>query len=266
MAKRNSCAALLRAALKRKQTVQPGYSLRALARDLGLSSAFVSCMLSGKRKPPQGRLEKICYFLELDVLEKEVLIKDLVLDDYSAKILRGARRLKKNARPRATLAGSSKGLLALWVNIAVLEGLSLKPPHCEPENLAARLGISWTDVQKILAELAADGLIVEEDGCWRKTSRLLYVAGGRSRQEIRAFHGQMILKAHDELTKKISQQDFERRLINGFTFAMAPAHLERLKAKVIEFLDEFVQEASDGACEDVYQCNFQFFPLTRKLP
>jgi len=101
------------AAFRRKKAVHPGYSLRALARDLGVSPAFVSNVFSGKRKPPRDRLEKLCYSLELDVLEKEVVIKALVLDPFSAKVVRAERRLRRKAREeRETLSKSPGAFLS----------------------------------------------------------------------------------------------------------------------------------------------------------
>lgn len=264
MARSRSPANLLLAAFRRKQAHHPGYSLRALARDLGVSATFVSNMLAGKQIPPRKRLARLCFVLELDVLEKEALVHALVVDPFSQKVLRsGKKKARRGVRPRETLPANPKGLLSSWTPIAILEGLTLAPPFNEPEALRARLGLGLASWKSALADLAAAGLIREKDGKWEKSQRHVYVATGRSREEVRRFHDQMIQKAREELLAKTTPEQFERRLITGFTFALAPEHLSRLKAKVVEFLDELSQEASEGTCEEVYQCNFQLFPLTK---
>lgn len=265
--KKKSVAETLRAAFNRKQLAHPGYSLRALARDLALSPAFVSKVLSGKKLPPKERLQKFSYVLELDVLEKEYVVKTLLLNDFGkAVIATGARRTAAKARaaPRKTSESPSKQVLSSWLNLALLEGLTLAPPHNSIEALRERLGVTAVALKRALETLAEAGLIQKADEQWQKSEKHIYFAGGRSRSEVRAFHDMMIAKARHELTAKTSPEDYQRRLINGFTMAVNPAHLERVKAKIIRFMDELSHEASDGECEDVYQLNVQFFPLTKK--
>lgn len=261
MAKPPSVAEVLQAALRRKKQVNPAYSLRALARDLGVSAAFASKMMAGQKLPPKDRLEKLSFLLELDVPEKEALVKAVRLDPFSARVLGDAKR---KTSPRKTSEAPARDILGHWANLAVLEGLTLDAPHDDPGALAERLGLSAGEMKKVLGTLARAGLIEEVDGTWCKRDQHLYVAGGRSRAEVRAFHLMMIEKAKAELGKT-GQEDFDRRLINGFTIAVNPEHLERLKSKIIDFLDELSREAAEGEPREVYQCNMQFFPLTKKL-
>lgn len=257
---------ILRAALKRKQSFNRGYSVRALARDWNVSASFVSNVLNGKKLPPRDRLEKLCQVLELDVLEREALVRSLTLDSFSSKILSGppARSRKSTAKNRATTEASSALLLGNWMNLAVLEALTLAPPHNLPAAIRKRLGLTELELKQTLVHLR-DANVAEETspGVWQKREDHLYVATGRSRKEIRNFHESMILRARTELTSKTSQEDFDRRLITAATLALNPAQFEKLKGKIIHFLDELSQEAGEGPCEDVYQCNIQFFPLTK---
>jgi uncharacterized protein (TIGR02147 family) len=146
----------------------------------------------------------------------------------------------------------------------VLEGITLAASWGDPKALQKRLRITSSEFKGAIATLSRAGLIEEIEGKWQKRDQHLYLAGGRSRAEIRAFHEMMIKKALEELKLKTAQEDYERRLINGFTFALNPEHIERLKGKIITFLDELAQEASEGECADVYQCNLQLFPLTSR--
>jgi len=254
-----SVPSILRAAFLRKKQSNPGYSLRALARDLGVSPAFASKVMSGQKLPPKDRLEKLSFLLELDVPEKEVVVKAVLLDSFGEKVL-GAPAKKRS--PRATADASPKQILSSWANLAVLEGLSLESPLNELAGLGARLNLSPALVRRAIETLSAAGLIEETEGGWRKKEQLLYVAGGRSKSEVRAFHAAMIEKARRELDK-IAQADYERRLINGFTMTLNTDHLERLKSKIIDFLDELSREAGEGRATEVYQCNVQLFPLTK---
>ncbi len=255
---------ILRAALKRKQSVTSGYSMRALARDLKVSPAFISKVLAGLQPPPKDRLEELCYCLELDILEKEAVVKAVMLDGFSAKVLGKARHLKKSIHERKTNETTDTRFLSSWANIAVLEGLTLTAPYSDLESLRERLDLTITEINHAIEILADAGMIHEIKGRLQKKDEHLYVAGARPRREVRKFHEMMILRARKELLEKFSDEDYQRRLINGFTLAVNPEHVERLKAKIIRFQDELSQEASEGPCTDVYQCNVQFFPLTKK--
>lgn len=261
MAKKISQSAegILQAALKRKQQRQPAYSLRAFARDLGVSPAFASKLINGQKAPPKERLEKLSFLLELDVLEKEALVKDVLLDSFGEKVLSRAQAAKKG---RKTVEAPSGSMLSSWANLAVLEGLTLEAPHNDPSVLGARLGLSTSQVARSLETLSQLGLIEKGEEGWKKKEQHLYVAGGRSKSEVRAFHTQMIEKAKGELLKT-SQADYDRRLINGFTMALNPEHMHRLKSKIIQFLDDLSREASEGPTSEIYQCNMQLFPLSK---
>ena len=237
---------ILRSALKRKQAARAGYSLRALARDLEVSAAFVCNIMSGKRHLPKERLKDFCHFLELEVLEREELIKSVVLDGFSLRILSQRHRPEQKLKTRKSADTIDGGFLSSWVHIAILEGLTLSPPHNDPDELRARLGLTIGQFNDSLKILLKAGMITESKGRFKKREEHLYVVAGRSKKEIRAFHEMMILKAREELTTKTSSEDFQRRLINGFTIAVNA-------------------EASEGDCTDVYQYNLQFFPLTKKL-
>lgn len=259
VSKKANVAEILQRAWRRKKSHQPNYSLRALARDLGVSAPFVSAVMKGKRPPPKDRLEKLFVFLELDVHERRQLLESLVFAGAPSQAL-PTPPPKKGLRARKEI-GAEMGLLQSWKNLAVLEGLTLDPPWNEVPSLRARLRLTEQEMRAILKTLHSLGLAEEEQGQWRKKDELLYFSGGRSRQEVREFHDSLIQKAREEL-KKADQKDYNRRLISGVTLTLNPRQLEALKARLLAFLDELSQEAGSGPCSEVYQCNVQLFPLT----
>jgi uncharacterized protein (TIGR02147 family) len=259
-------AALLKSALKRKKLNSPSYSLRALARDLGVSAPFVSNVVSGKRFLPMERLNDFARILELDVHERELLMRATLEQSFGpAPTDFSSRKSRSNLGVRKTTEVRTKNLLSDWANLAVLEGLTLTPTSNQADDLRTRLGLTSPQFKDAIATLSELGLITKvQDGSYRKNDEHLYVAGGRSRKEVRDLHQMMIAKASAELRNKSAQEDYTRRLINGFTMAVNPSHIERLKIKIIEFMDQISQEASTGPCSEVYQLNLQFFPLTKK--
>jgi uncharacterized protein (TIGR02147 family) len=256
--------AILQEAFRRKQASRPGYSRRALARDLGLSAAFVSVLLRGKKIVPKDRLPEICRVFELDVHERAALISAVLLDDFSSNSVAGQRK-RSTLAARKPCSENNKALLARWWNLAVLEGLTLPPPLNEPNALAPRLGLAPAQLREALDCLIALGLVERAGDGYIAKEEHLYAPTGRSKHEVREFHDQMIEKARHELAAKTADGDFHRRLITGFTFTVDPSRIEALKARLLEFLSDFAGEAAAGSnCSDVYQCNAQLFPLTAR--
>ena len=74
---------LIENAYNRKRTLNTHYSRAALARDWGVSAAFLSNVLTGKKFIPMNRLPKLMSLLELDINEKSELLRLLSVEHQS---------------------------------------------------------------------------------------------------------------------------------------------------------------------------------------
>lgn len=262
--KERSAHQILKAALKRKGQRGHGYSMRALARDLKVSPAFVTNLLQGKRPIPKDRISKLIKFLELDTIEQKELSRAVLLSKMGTPALRSLLKkdLKTETLKRKTVVDIKQDdLLSDWWTLPVLESLSLDTGETF-EEIQKRLGLTKAQWNKAIYTLIKEGVIEEVDGGYRKKEDHLYLSTGRSKAITRAFHKQMIEKALTEFTKT-QDEDFQRRLITGYTFALANGQVEELKVMIMRFLDKASRQASDGECADIYQFNVQFFPLTK---
>lgn len=256
---------LLEEAFKRKKKLVPGFSKSMLARDLGVSAAFISNIFNGKKLPPKDRLDRLIYLLEIDTHSKNQLIKSILIENQKNQSIKEfVQEVPKAELKRNSIAHRyGDNFLSQWWFIAVLESLSLIKKNDPIDEMKKRLGLSdaqWNDAIKILK---MEGLIEETEDGLKKVEAHLYLPTARTKKTIRNFHSQMIQKSLDEL-QKTDEMDFQRRLITGFTFALSREQLDGLKQKVITFLDEATQEAGKGECQDVYQFNLQLFPLTKE--
>lgn len=233
-----------------------------------MSAAFASNVLNGKKTPPKDRLAKLCDVLELDVFERESVVRSVMLDAFGSRVLSGAQRSRMEPhkiQTRKVLTCPTKAVLSHWANLAVLDVLTLEEPYSDIEDLRVRLQLSVAEMKRVLSVLEGAGLIQSENGRWRKLDDHAYIAAGRSRSEIRGFHDMMIAKARAELNTQTTDEAYHRRLINGFTLTVNPKNIEPLKAKIVRFMDELSREACADVCSDIYQLNVQFFPLTQKV-
>lgn len=137
----------------------------------------------------------------------------------------------------------------------------MEPPPSAAE-AQHRLGLTSSQWDRAIATLTKENLIEKTAEGYRKKDNHLYLSAARSRTSVRSFHKQMIGKALSEL-EKAGDKDYQRRLITGYTLALSAEQLEGLKKMIMVFLDKAAQEATQGACEEVYQLNVQLFPLTK---
>ncbi len=257
---------LLNKALIRKKERFSFYSQRALARDLGVSSAFVTKILSGKRAIPPKRIRRICRVLDMDPTAETILLKSIVLHSQRSndlkQIVLESPKLKTKLLDFKNIEHRKFSLLSNWYNLAILYLLTCKIDK-STNTIAKKLGLSASEVERSLNSLKNAELVACDNGQWKKTTENEFFPTTKSLSEVRGFHRQMIKKSYDELSKT-SQESFDSRLITGFTIATNPEKIDVAKKLVFEILGEISTLLSDGTCTEVYQCNVQLFPLTKK--
>lgn len=264
---KNELKNILVEAFNRKKARNPSYSRSALARDIGVSSAFVSNVLTAKKNIPLELYDKLCFALELDSLEKNQLTeafisekskKNKILSTLQKQVVHNNLQ-KTNDRQSTEM---SVNLLTHWYYLAVLEILSTTHNTEDQNAISQRLGLSDYQFNDAIDFLSSNKLITKKNGLWFKNESHLYFPVGRSKQSVRRFHKQMIEKAKIDLETKTSEEDFSKRTYLGFTFSANPNNVEKIKAKIQKLLSDITIEAGEGECTEVYQCNLQLFPLT----
>lgn len=255
---------LLANALAIKQKRNPAYSRRAMARDLGVSAAFVTKILTGDKEIPPARLKKIFKVLEMDLSSQAAFMRATVLNSLPSSELKNMARLafSQNAKIDSYKREPTTkfGIIRHWYIVAILDYLTCESLASTEQAIAAYFGITPVEVSKALKLLEKDELIENKNGRWNKKNNYTYFPVTKSHIEIREFHKQMIQKAFQQLSK-ITSADYEQRQITGFTIAVNPDHLETAKRMIVDFLGEISNTLSEGHCKEVYQCNIQLFPL-----
>lgn len=256
---------ILLKAFKAKVKVNGAYSQRALARDLGLSATFVTKILTGEKAVPSERYKKLFQVLNMDVSLQSLFIRSVVLESLPSSELRQMAKsaFQSESRFENYQYESSKqfGVLKNWYNIPILNYLTCETRERSVSAIATYFGLTEQQVQHSLTEMEKIELVRQVEGVWSKTSQHNYFPTTKSSEIIRDFHRQMIKKSYEELSK-IAPDDFEKRLITSFSIAANPEHIEPTKKRIADFLGELSHELSEGSCQEVYQCNIQFFPLT----
>lgn len=258
-------ARILSQALLRVKKKNSAFSVRALARKLAVSPAFVSNVLNGKTDLPFSRVPEFAKYLGMDELQRNRLLKTYVdprTMELLGKTARPARDLERILDEYVELTSKQEDLLKYWYFSALLDLAECANFKLEPKWIAKKLRISAAEAERALEFVLREKLLIEDKGGWRKAYKHIRFPTLESRDVIRGFHAQMMRKAIATMETQTAKTDFERRLITGVTAAANPKHVR----KAIEHIEAAVFEASrmlnEGDCTEVYQLGFQIFPVT----
>lgn len=263
--KEKSSAKFLFYYFERKKRKNSAYSLRALARDLGLSPSYLSALFNGKKAIPTGRMGDFRKVLDLDEAAIHQLKSLLAREVLAGKKLRGfgpAREEKNQLAHYVPVEKSKQSLLSPWYMIPLLDLTTCSNFDPDPLVIAKKLEITESQVKEALEKLESAKLIQKVNGTYKKTYRHMRFPASTSQQDIRVFHAQMIQKAKNCLGKT-SQEDYDLRLITGLTVAVNPKNIEAARRKLNECLHDVGALLNKGECTSVFQINVQLFPLTR---
>jgi uncharacterized protein (TIGR02147 family) len=254
---------LLRETLENRRQRNSNYSLRALARDLGVAAPRVSRWLSNKEGFSKESALEIALRLGLSVLEAE---------NYAiAAESKFARSSKKREKARSELGKKTVDYRSIdtrefkvierWYHFAILSLLETERPEFSNSWIAKRLGISVHEVRQAIERLLSLGMLT------RTTSGTLQVTGlyfanpsGIPSSSVRKFHRQILQKAESALeTQTVKDRDFST-LILAVSKSQIDEAREAIKIFRENFEKKFCQETKNR--DAVYALGVQFFRLT----
>jgi transcriptional regulator with XRE-family HTH domain len=243
-------SSLLSETLAERKRKNPAYSLRALARDLGMGHPHLSLVMSGKRQLSPTAVGKIARALNLDVAARSALLEGAL-----------------SARPKRAAAWAEKAhavsrdrfrAIAEWHHLALLDLTLLADFRPDPAWMAKRLGIRVSEVRAAARRLERLGLL--ELPSWKKIHPTLSVPNGPPAKAVREFHLQMIEKA-----KKSLREPPEHRSVTGTTIPANPQRLEEANRRIARFRRKLMHFLSEGPRTELFQLNVQLFSLTRRV-
>ena len=247
-----------------KKLSNAAYSQRALARDLGVSSVFVTKVLTGQKGLPPERYKKIFHILNMDSSMQSTYLKAVVMESLPSAELRSLAKkaLQENSKFENYERVPAKhfSFLRQWYNVPILSYLTCEGLESSVEAIAKYFSLSAKDVETSLQQMQKAELVKLEDGKWIKIAPHSYFPTTKFLEDVRNFHRQMIEKSYKELSKT-SAADFEKRMVTGFSIAVNPENLDKARRLITDFMGELSHELSEGSCEEVYQCNLQLIPL-----
>lgn len=257
----------LRDWLAYRKASQPGFSIRTLARESGLSAGYLPLVLAGKRTLTLKALTKLSPHLGLSKPERSYFEALVMLGTTDSQKVR-LEALEKMKRFRSYQKSNPRELeayeyLTHWYYVAIREMASLPGFEATPEWIAPRLkfGVPLHEIKSAIEFLKARGYL-------RNPDKSIECVGGVYKVALTQFHHELLELA----ARSINDTPSTERNIQGHTVALSQEQFKKASAILDEALEKIRalgQKQDDGEEPDtggmrIFHAELALFPLTRK--
>ncbi len=197
---------LLREHFIEKRRKNPSFSMRAFARQLGLTPGGLSRLLNGKLDLSVERSMEICAKLALDEKETEnflnlVQFKKAKSTAVKEKILRKIERA--NGAPMFDLSVDHFKMISEWYPMAVLKIAGEPKMNRSPQAIAKKLGITTSEVNQAAERLKRLELIEEVKGELHRVPEQEVLAEFKvDNDAVKKYYLELLAKAQENIEKE----------------------------------------------------------------
>jgi uncharacterized protein (TIGR02147 family) len=256
---------ILQQTFKERSRLNPSYSLRSYARDLGLAPSTLSELFNGKKGISPRKAAALIHALKLPEWQGSLFI-DLVRKNHAkspkeraaAKGRLASREVEYSSQIRKVTALKS---LTSWIDLAILEVTHLKDFYESPDWIARRLGVSEAEILSAVGRLTeADLLRIEPGKGWIDASPFFTTSDGPPSEAIREFHKTVLRLG----LAKLESANVTNRTVKGVIFSLKENQLPLAKQILNEAIGKIValSESESGPKDHVLSFNAQLLTLT----
>ena len=246
---------LLRKKLAEGQKGNPGYSLRAYARKVGVHVGALTYIINGKRNVSKDLAERIVRKLLLDPQERSEILglfPDKVPKPKPAAKAVAARYLRLNADQFKAVAE--------WEHFGVMSLARCEDFDGEEASIAQRLGLTAARTQIVIKRLLELGMIVQdENGKLSRSEQAFSTTDDVLDVSIQKHHEQAL----DMAKESLAVHDVGVRDFTSLTMAIDIKKLSIAKERIRKFQDELSDLLESGHQTEVFRLSMQLFPLSK---
>lgn len=241
----------LAARLAEGRLQNPSFSLRSFARRLGVSPAYLSLLISGKRRLTTPIAIQLAERLSLSPADRAALL--------------AAADKKKKSPPETedayfSLPVDQFQMISQWHHFAILSLSEVPGAKADPAWIAERLGIQHAQAAEAFARLKRLGIIKESRGRYRQVSPPLATSDDMTQASIREHARQHLHLAEQALDREPSPSvDY-----SSLTMAISPRRIPQAKEEIRKFRRRLCRLLETGRKEKVYTLSVQLYPLEKK--
>jgi len=261
----DTIAKFLKSVLAKRAEVDTRYSLRTMAKDLGISPAHLSQVMNSKKTlSPKSRL-KLAESLGLNDSETRyfyllVQFENAPSPSIKAGVKKQMDELGMQWAEQQAMDVDHFKVIAEWYHVPILEMTYLEGFDLSAASAAARLGLTEAVAEAAIERLTRLGLLSRgADGRLVKAEKNLVVRTDRRNEAFGNYLRQMMHLAEDAMDAHAVAE----RVIMSQTFCIDLAQLDEARQMTRDYLRTMaaLHEKASSAT-NVYQLNVQFFNLT----
>jgi uncharacterized protein (TIGR02147 family) len=255
---------LLNQEFERRKQINNAYSLRAFARDLGISAPRLSQVLNRKQGISVEAAQNLLNKLKLSDEEKN-WFRDSVGSLHSrsykerTNFNEKVKRYQKKENTYSEIQLEYFKVISDWHHFAILELTYLEDFKYNHEWIAAKLGISTNEVKDAIKRLLDLDLIREEGDKLVDVFKFLATSNDIPSLSLKKFHSQLLKKALEALY----EQPTNNREISSNIISIKKENLTKFKEKIRKFRKEIDEDTNNTNEKDAVYClGIQFYELT----
>lgn len=256
---------ILQTEFDRRKFANSAYSLRAFARDLGLSAPRLSQIMTKKSALSLENATEVASKLKLPEDKRKWFCASAgAASARSAKekaeFNKRITEYKRETKKFGEIQLEYFKVIADWFHFAILELTYHKEFVNSEAWIAQQLGITKVETQVAIDRMKKLGLITEKDGKLIDTFKFLATPSDVPSTALRQFHTQLMKKAIEAL----HEQDVLNREISSNIFSISKEKLPEFKDKIRDFRRDVERFASEATEKDAVYClGIQFHELTK---
>jgi uncharacterized protein (TIGR02147 family) len=257
---------LIAMVFEQRVRANPSYSMRSLARDLGMAPSSLSEVLRGRKGLSPRRAASIAKALKLPDWQASYF-QNLVIKAHSRSHLnreKAAREIQKINRKNKleNLKKQTIDLLTSVQDMAVLESIRLKDFDGSEEWFSQKLSLNSEQLKTSIERLQKVGLLkVHSQTYWEDLQPFFSTTDGIPSESLRSFHKQVLKLAEEKLLK----DGTSTKTIKSVIFSLHQSQLQEAKHILNDAIVKIVElaESSHDEKDHVMCFSSQLFFLTQ---
>lgn len=249
---------IIRNEFQKRALRNTNYSLRAFARDLGITSGNLSDLLNKKVGMSQSKATCIVSKLNLQEEDQKLFLKLIELSSATNEEKREEVKLQLRNYDSSyiTIHDDYYHVLTEWFYFALVELVRVIDFKNDDQWISHRLNIPKELVRPAIERLKRVELLQETEGTLIQTYDYFISPSGTPSDTAKKFHKQILSKAIEAVEK---QKIEERNFTSGF-LRVRTSDLPGIAQKIKEFRRQLATEVESGDSHDsVYAFSIQFF-------
>lgn len=241
---------------KQRTLKNPGYSIRAYARDLNIDSSSLSSIMHGKRKIPNSKIEFIAAKICSTDSELKSFIKSAGQEHVALKNIKS----KNSIEPKHQVAELEFAKISDIKTYTLLSMLEIEGFKYDKSWMAKKLKLDVKTLDKKITDLLEIGLVQEVNGTLVRTKKRTTTTDEVASKYIAKHH----LDSLELAKQKYSELLPHERYFSTVTIPCDPESLAQVKKLIMEFEDKIGAFLRPKKKKDVFKLSIQFYQATEK--